>query len=190
MAKKTALERAEERIEQLQRTRSEEIQNLDKAIAKAQTDKAAAEARANKAEAAGDLATFKAEKHNIIDHETELEFFTRRRDQLQRSALVDAAEAQRVIVEILEEEDEANKADQAAIIEHMAAMETTGTRNKRRIERINGVLQAWQLDICKQPATAKSADNRLVYTFVEWALNNNFYKQIAGQPIGTAARRL
>ena len=190
MAKKTALEAAEERIEQLQRNRSEEIQRLDRAIDTAKADKAAAEARAGKAEAAGDLAQFKAEKHNIIDHETELEFFTRRKEQLQHSPLVDEAEAQRVIAEIMAEEDGATKTDRAAITKDMADMESIATRNKRRIERINGVLQAWQLDICKQPAPAKIYDDRLVYTFVEWALNNNFYKQIAGQPIGTAARIL
>ena len=186
MAKKTALERIEERITQLQNSRAAEIQQHAERIEAAHARATEARRRMDLAEAAGDLDSYKAAKLDIIDAETEIEFATNRTNKLHSSALVDTEEGKRVLREILAEETEAQAADEAAVIECIKTLRTIGTRNKRRREKLNEVLNTWQNDICKGTAGATIDDNKKVWTFAENCINDNQYRQIAGEPIGTA----
>ncbi len=188
MAKKTALERAEERITQLQTSKTKELEQHAARIEAAKARAAAARARMEQTSAAGDLDGYKAAKLDLIDAETEIEFSTNRTGRLQSSALVDEAEAKRVVQEIMDEEKDAQETDEDAIIECVAQLENIATRNKRRHEKLANILQAWYRDICKDESHRILDDNRKVFAFVENAINDNQYRQIAGQPMG--ARRL
>lgn len=190
MAKKTALERAEERINQLQTSRTKELEQHAARIEAARTRAAEARARMGQTSNAGDLAGFKAAKLDLIDAETEIEFSTNHTSSLQGSALVDEAEAKRVVQEIMDEEKDAQETDEDAIIECVAQLENIATRNKRRHEKLANVLQAWYRDICKDESHRVLDDNRKVFVLVENIINDNQFRQIAGQPVGTARRWL
>ena len=190
MAKKTALERAEERINQLQTSRKNELEQHAARIEAARARAAAARTRMEQTSAAGDLAGYKAAKLELIDAETEIEFSTNRTSRLQDSALVDEAEAKRVVQEIMDEEKDAQETDEDAIIECVAQLENIATRNKRRHEKLANVLHAWHMDICKDGNDRPPENNSKVFAFVENAINDNQYRQIAGQPVGTARRWL
>ena len=189
MAKKNALERAEERINQLQAEKAAEIQQHAKRIETARARIAEASKLMEQAEAAGDLDAYKAAKLQKIDAETEIEFSTNRTSRLQSSALVDDAEAKRVLQELMDEEKTEQDADEDAIIECVARLENIGTRNKRRHEKLYKVLQVWKQDICKDAAGVQQENNRRAWAFCERCINDNNYKQIAGEPIG-APRQL
>ena len=190
MAKKTALERAEERINQLQTSRTKELEQHAARIEAARARAAEARARMEQTSAAGDLAGYKAAKLELIDAETEIEFSTNHTSSLQNSALVDEAEARRVVQEIMDEEKDAQETDEDAIIECVAQLENIGTRNKRRHEKLAQVLQTWYRDICKDENRRIQDDNSKVFAFVEHCINDNQYRLVAGQPIGTARRLL
>lgn len=190
MAKKNALERAEERINQLQAANAAEIQQHAARIEAARARITEARTRMEQAEAAGDLVAYKAAKLEQIDAETEIEFSTNRTNRLQSSALVDDAEAKRVVQEILDEEKTAQADDEDAIIECVARLENIGTRNKRRHEKLYKVLQAWHTTICKDATDAQVDNNRRAWAFVERAINDNNYKLMAGEPIGQARQLL
>lgn len=189
MAKKTALERAEERITQLQTSRKNELQQHAARIEAAKTRAAAARTRMEQTSAAGDLDGYKAAKLELIDAETEIEFSTNRTSRLESAALVDAAEAKRVLQEILDEEKEAQETDEDAVIECVAQLENIGTRNKHRRERVAAVVRAWHKDICKDEDKPLE-NNSKVWNLAENVINDNQFRQIAGQPIGTARRFL
>lgn len=189
MAKKTALERAAERINELQAAREKELEQHAARIKGSNIRVANARRLMEQAEAAGDLDAYKSAKLELIDAETEIEFSTSRTGRLQDSALVDAAEGKRMVQEILDEEQTAQKADEAAIMECVAQLRIIGTRNKRRREKLVSVLHTWHADICKDEDKPLE-NNSKVFAFVEHCINDNQYRQIAGEPIGTAFRGL
>ncbi len=189
MAKKTALERAEERINQLQAAKATELQQHAARIEAAKKRAAEARTRMEQASTAGDLDAYKAAKLALIDAETEIEFSTNRTSRLESAALVDEAEAKRVLQEILDEEKAAQETDEDAIIECVAQLENIGTRNKHRRARLAATVHAWNTDICKAE-DKPLANNSKVFAFVEHCINDNQYRQIAGEPVGTMPRWL
>lgn len=189
MAKKTALERAEERINQLQAAKATELQQHAARIDAAKKRAAEARTRMEQASAAGDLDAYKAAKLALIDAETEIEFSTNRTSRLESAALVDAAEAQRVLQEILDEEKAAQETDEDATIECVAQLENIGTRNKRRRARVAAAVHAWNTDICKVEDKPVNLDGKVV-ALVEHIINDNQYRLLTGQQVGTAFRGL
>ena len=189
MAKKTILERTEERIAQLQEDKSAEIAQHTERIRSAKEQIAEAQLRMEKAEAAGNLEEYKAAKHEVFDLETEIEFSTNRINRLNHKSLVDATESKRVYQDLLEEEKAAQAEDEATVIGLIAQLESVGVRNKRRKERFNKVQDIWNKEICKDSGRNQD-NNSKVWVFVERCINDNQYRQIAGEPIGTAHRFL
>lgn len=190
MAKKTALERAEERINQLQTDRTNELQQHAARIEAANARAAKARADMETAAADGKLDDYKAAKLELIDAETEIEFSSDRTKKLHISALVDATESRRVIQEIQDEEQKAQEADEAEVRAIIAKLEVVGTRNKRRKEKLNTVLNEWHTDICKIKGDRQPDDNRKVFWLVENIINDNLFRQINGEEVGIPKRYL